>query len=392
MLKRGRRWLALGLLLFAGAAGWGGWLAIRPDDRWEPTSASTPTPTSSPNSVSPLAVVPRAGGSLAAQGTVASAPMAGDASADPEKESVELCGFGRVTRQQVESWNPVEWVKLASYKNSLDQRKDAALSRLSARLAAGSDRERVAARLLMGDTEGAALIAVSTQDAQAYRLALLSCGTATLAPSCKSLSPHGWANVSPDDAGPWLQLLAEAVSEHNEAAAIEAVGQALQRRNLGPSRPLLRLAHGASAAVDDEVAFGLAVVEIVGRDAALPDVGPYAALRFCSKTAVADGTRRASCERLARWQFEQADSLIDGMVALAIADRIGLPDDQRPFTREQLTRGQTALIDAMPVGSDCRSLTSIAAWPARFSQQSELQMALQAAEAGPEGKARNQLP
>lgn len=338
-----------------------------------------------PGALSPRQVdVPEAGHGLAASvaAGVVLPPPQGDA-AEAEDDAVMVCGVGRVTRQQAESWNPIARTDLALKMRALDQRGEAAMSRLSARLAVGADREQVAARMLMGDREGAAAIATRSQDAAAYRLALLGCAgekDSPSAPSCRGLTAQAWARLDPGDAAPWLQLMGEAMQRRDEAAATEALEQVLQRRRRSPSRPLVLAADAGRAGVDDEVGLGLAVVRVVGMDAALPDAGPMALGRYCAVTAVKEEARRARCERLARWQFAHADSVMDGMLADSIADRVGLPADQRPFTREQLKRGLEALTEQSLrfSGFDCASLAQVAQWPALFSRQGELQMALQA--------------
>ena len=93
---------------------------------------------------------------------------------------------------------------------------------------------------------------------------------------------------------------------------------------------------------------------------------------------VKDEPRRVVCERVARWQFEHADSLIDGMVAAGIAERVGLPPEQRPYTRKQLGEAMQRLADqaGREFGPDCNSLRNMALIPAKLVQQNELEAAL----------------
>lgn len=294
---------------------------------------------------------------------------------------MEFCGLGRVTEVDVESRNPLVRARVQGWLTALDQRKDAVLSRLSTRLAVGAPGEQVAARLLMSDPEGAALVAGRSRDAAAYRLALLGCGLSETTLNCRALTVQGWAQLDPDDARPWMRLMSGAMARRDEAAALEALEQVLQRHKLSPTRALLGAVMPAYAGSDDPEGLGLATVDIIGREAAILGADSLGFSRYCTAEGVKDASRRERCERMARWQFKHADSVLDAEIALGIADRVGLPAEQRPFTREQLRRGREKLFDETlrTSGYDCASLARVAGWPAQFGQHSELQMALQAA-------------
>lgn len=228
-------------------------------------------------------------------------------------ESMELCGVGRYTRREMADLSPERLREVEARGNEMNRRSAVALSQLSARLAVGTDSERVAARLVMGDVEGAALIAARSGDAAAYRLAFLGCGAAAVqgASSCQDLTVERWARLDPEDATPWVHRAGEAL-------------------------------------------------------------------------ALGDESRRARCGRVARWQFEHANSLVDGLTAAGIAERAGLPADQRPHTRQQLADGrrralaqEAAEAGVKDNGLDCRSLAFLARQPARLAQKPELQAALE---------------
>ncbi|CAM4032201.1 hypothetical protein ROSA5918_19815 [Roseateles saccharophilus] len=292
-----------------------------------------------------------------------------------------------MSRQEIERWNPAEQARAEQMLQSLDHRKYAALSRMSARLAVGSEREQVAARLLMNDTQGAAEIAARSRDAAAYRLALQACGeprATSSVPACAALTTQAWAALNPQDGRPWLRLMAEAMARRDEPAATLALEQALARPSLSPGRPFVLAFAEARGAAGDPEAQGLALVEIIGREAAQWDPSPFGQSRYCSPAAVEDGARRTNCERLARWLLPRADDLLVAMLASGIADRVGIPATQRPYTREQLQRGQQALVEqsTSDLGMDCASLAHVGeVWPARLLQHNELQQALQAASA-----------
>jgi len=313
----------------------------------------------------------------AAASSVASAPAA-----DLADEAMEVCGVGRVSRRQLEDLSLLERGKFMAQMYLLERRKDTAMSRLAARLSAGSDREQVAARLLMNDGEGAALIAHRTTDATAYRLAMQGCGKWSTGPGCTSLSVDAWARLDPADARPWLQWMAEAVQRKDDAAATTALEQVLQRRRVSPMRLLEPAVAGAYASVDDDVGRGLAVIDVVGREAAFVQLEFVIMGRYCSAEALKDASRREHCGRLVRWQFQHADSAAEGAMAVGLADRLGLPASERPYTREQLEKGLKRMSDdAGHVGElDCSSLARAADWSGRRVQSSELQQALQAAD------------
>lgn len=279
----------------------------------------------------------------------------------------------------MQAWNPVQMAQAAAVAQAMDLRKEAALSRLSARLAAGSDHDQVAARVLMGDAEGAALIAGRSADAAAYRLAFMACEASPGTAGCQALTLQGWSRLDPEDARPWLHRLDDAMRRRDDAAATDALEQVLQRHRLSPSRVLVPLIDKARESVDDAVGLGLATIDIVGREAAMPDTSAMGLLRYCSAEALANPARRAGCEWLVRWQFRHADSVLGGLMAVSIADRLGLPADQRPYTRERLNEGLRRLADesAQELGMSCAGIARAADWATLAAQRTELETALQ---------------
>jgi len=114
-------------------------------------------------------------------------------------EGLEVCGIGHVTPKVLQRWladivGAKAWVQ--AREAELEGRADAGLVSVAARLAAGGERQQVAARLLMSDVEGAAMLAERGGDAMAYQMALKACGKSTAgggAPSCARLSGQRWA-------------------------------------------------------------------------------------------------------------------------------------------------------------------------------------------------------
>ncbi|MDR7271358.1 hypothetical protein J2X20_004026 [Pelomonas saccharophila] len=374
--KRRWRWLGWLLSVLAGAL-----------LSWQPwRDAARPAPgKAEPGSLATALWGGLGLGRVAASGADGPAGATSDAGGQAPQTSFEVCGVGRASRAEMENAFASEGVN-PPWMGPLTLRKDTALSALAARLAVGSDAEQTAARLLMGDTQGAALIAARSRDATAYRLALAKCGGGAggdqAAPNCAGLSIRGWAQLDPEDARPWMSLAAKALWRRDDAAAAQALDQVLLRRRRSPSSPLLTLAINAREGVMDEAGLGLAVIEIIGVDAAQStDEAFVAASRYCSAEGIKDASRRHRCERLARWQFEHADSYLDAMLTLGIADRVGLPAEQRPYTREQLDRGMNRMIEqsSQILGFDCASLRRTADWVTQRARQGELRMALKAA-------------
>lgn len=293
---------------------------------------------------------------------------------------VEVCGVGRLDRQAVEGWTPsVDGTPPPAWQRALELRKDAALNRLASRLAVGTAHEQVAARLLMRDAEGAAAIAARSTDPAAHHLGLVGCARWG-APSCAALTTQAWVRLDPGDARPWMRLMYDAVRKRDEAAAAEALEQVLARDRRSSSSPLLDAVVQASAAVDDRAGLALALIDVIGQEAAILDSGVMATERYCSADKLKDAARRGQCERWANWQFKHADSLLDADFVTGLADRLSMPAAQRRFTREEVERARGWLIEdsSNALGFDCASLSRTADWVTRRARQGELQLSLKA--------------
>lgn len=375
MRARGRLLIAASVVVLAVLlAAWLGWRRMQHDADAALAAAAPRAPAS--QALADAWLQP------ATQQGVAPDVAAATSAAASESTSIDICGVGRIDVVQMLSWGPTEMLKAKAQADALERRRDAELSRMSARLAAGSASERVAARLLMKDVEGAALLAAGSGDAAAYRLALRGCRSPRdkhEAPSCQGLTAQGWLRLDPDDARAWLGVMEEAMNRSDSEAAVQAMEQALRRDMRGSRNPLLTAIAGMPAG-SDALGRGLAAQDISVNEVMMADF-PFLHLgSHCRRDALKDPARRERCERIARWQLAQADNLSDAEGALNLADRLGVPVDQRPYTREQLKQGRR-IIDSMvgSVGFDCDSLARTAAWPGRLVQRSELQWALSAA-------------
>lgn len=375
-MRRWRRGLvALAALLLALAVGSGlGWYVLqRHADAALEAAAPASAPALGARALTGLWQPPAAGQADLPVAASAGSPAPPVATASPSDDVMEICGLGRVSRQAAKNWGPLELLRAKAQADALERRKEAAQSKLSARLSVGSDAERVAARLVMRDVEGAAAVAARSADPAAYRLGLMACEGLmenSAAPSCQGLSVQAWARLDPKDAEPWLHLASSAASRRDEAAAAEALDQAMQRRWRSSDRPLLQAVLGARDGGEDAVGLGLAVVDIIGIEAGLPLWSSVFAGRHCRPKAPSDPAQRSRCERYARWQFTHARNLMDARVAVGIAGRVGLPAEQMPYTQDQVERAQRRRAE-----EDSRAIDASCAGLARFTEYVAQQLA-----------------
>jgi hypothetical protein len=352
----------------------------------QPRAATAPGPAASAR---PLAIISQrpevnAGAAAAVPARAAGGRSAADADDD---DSMEICGYGRVTKAEAEAAmahrdRQPAW--LERVKAVLTQRPNQGLSQLSARLAVGSDAERVAGRLIMDDVEGAAAIAAQSRDAAAYRLGLAGCGFGERsggAPSCQGLSIQGWIERDPADARPWLSLAGRSASKHNEAAVGEALAEALKRPKLSSSEPLMPVAMKvAQVVVTDRVELGRLSLDVMGQQAAMSDWSVTALASYCGPAGIKDGQRLPLCRQLAVKLMDGADNFMEAQVAQSVADRVGVPAEQRRYDKATLTAAQQRFIELTThdkaFGLDCASFGRVANLFAERTERGELQMAL----------------
>jgi hypothetical protein len=221
-------------------------------------------------------------------------------------EGLDVCGIGHVSAEELRllAEQPADAPSpIKERGDDLQRRADAALAQVAARLAAGAEHQQVAARLLMGDAEGAAALAERSGDALAYQMALSACAMASrTAPSCARLSSPQWAMLDPSDARPWLRLASEAQRRGDTPRAEAALAEAAARPKLSRGANLLetQVAPVAAVVVPDATLRAHALVRIVGMDAALPGFDVSATLRLCDGESLKLPTRLPLCRTLAR--------------------------------------------------------------------------------------------
>lgn len=300
------------------------------------------------------------------------------------ESSVEVCGYGRVPKAEFDK-DPGDPrpARLVAAEMAQALRTDQARAQLSARLAIGSDAERVVSRMMMGDIDGAVLVAKSSRDAQAYHLALAACGYGeqSAAPgSCHGIDALEWAQRDPEDARPWMTLASRALWKKDVTAAKTALEEALSRPKLSGAEPFIAVTMRNSAAVvTDRASLGLLAVEVMGRQAAMGVwnvAGPLN--RYCSVEGLKDGQRQALCQQLSRKVLDAADTFLEAKVAQKIAERTGVPAEQQKYTAARLMAAWDGFgkdfVNLM--GVDCATLARSADFFVQRAQQGELQLML----------------
>lgn len=225
-------------------------------------------------------------------------------------------------------------------------RAKVAVARIAARLSAGHDAQQVAGRVLMGDIEGAALLASRSRDPVAYRIALSFCGrlaSSPEAPHCALLRPERWAALDPADARPWLRLLDEARQRSDEAAVRRALSEIGARSQLSAWTWMLEAQVLPLLDLEPDPALRMfALFQVVGMDAAVPLVGMPALNATCRDREAAWPERMPLCRTAARQMLAAANDLLDATLAQTVAERSGVPRGEQAWDRATLHDMMTA--------------------------------------------------
>jgi hypothetical protein len=377
-----RRWGAglLGLGL-AGVLGWQGLRlalsgdAVRPRAPDAPLAVATFAPGRATVASSPAATAPAASSSTAARGP---------AGLHIPPEGAELCGIGHVPAEEIRRFfdDPDADSRWQRQQAVLIQRGDAALARLAVRLSAGTDRQQVAARLLVGDVDGAALLAAPSADAVAYQMALSACMphiAAAEAPRCGQLSAQRWAQLDPADARPWIHLLDSARQRGDEAAVDAALAEVAARTKL--SRGFGVLEAQLASVIDtetDDAARGHALIKVIGIDAAMVNYGLSSLMKACDTTHPAHARRLPLCRAAASRLLAASSNLMEAIQAQKLADRTGVPASAQAHDAATLKAAGDALGEytMAVVGFDCASMVKATSFSRERAEQGELAQAL----------------
>jgi hypothetical protein len=386
---RWRRWLGGAVALLA-AAGMGGaaWREMRRPAGADavgmpvadvPRGAAVATPGGGPPAGASVAATSAVGASAVAE--LAVKPSLGVGEIPPE--GVDVCGMGHVSAEElrllVEPTDGPSPIK--DREADMQRRVDASLAQMAARLAAGAEHQQVAARLLMGDTEGAAALAERSSDALAYQMALDACATASrTAPSCAHLNLRHWATLDPSNARPWLKLADEARQRGDMSGADAALAEAAARPRLSRRVNLIetQVAPVAAVVVPDAALQANALSRIMGLDAALSGFDASAPLRLCSSEALQHPARLPLCRTLARQLLAASGDLLEATLMQRLADRVGVPPEQQAHDAATLKAASEKFDQNARgvVGFDCASMRRMNDFSARRAALGELALAL----------------
>lgn len=345
-----------------------------------PPLASIVTPPDGRPAAAPAAATSAVGASSAPES--AGKPSGGTVEIPPE--GLNVCGIGHVSADELRLWadNLAEvpgWIK--AREADTQRRVDAGLAQMAARLAAGAEHQQVAARLIMGDAEGAAALAERSSDALAYQLALTACATTsrTAAPSCVRLNSRRWAALDPSDARPWLRLAGEAQRRGDASGAEAVLAEAAARPRLSRGGNLLETQVAPVAAlVPDAAVRAQALVRVVGMDAAMLDADSFVALRQCNGEALKHPEPLRQCRTLARQLLAASDDLLEASAMQRLADRVGVPPGQQAHDAATLEAAAEAFQQKATdvVGFDCASMERMNDFSAQRAAQGELALGL----------------
>lgn len=295
-----------------------------------------------------------------------------------------MCGIGHVPAEEIRRLldDPDADSRWQRQQAVLMQRGDAALARLAMRLSSGSDRQQVPARLLVGDVNGAALLAAPSADAVAYQMALSACMphiAGAEAPRCGQLSAQRWAQLDPADARPWLHLLDAARRRGDEAAVDVALAEVAARTKL--SRGFGVLESQLASIIDtetDDAARGHALIKVIGIDAAMVSYDLPSLMKACDTTHPAHARRLPLCRAAASQLLAASSNLMEAMLAQKLADRMGVPASAQAHDAATLKAAGDALGEASVavVGFDCASMVKMTRFSRERAEKGELAQGL----------------
>lgn len=298
-------------------------------------------------------------------------------------EGLEACGVRRVSADELRRWRADLALGRAQLKPIDEQMQrvgNAAVARIAARLAAGDERQQVAARLLMRDREGAAQLAERSSDARAYQMALSACSWGQSGePTCARLNARRWAELDPSDARPWLRLMAAALQRKDMPAVDAALAEAAARPRLSRGSGLLEAqAVAVAGAVPDTAVLAQALVAVIGIDATLQPYDIFIVSKLCKDDGLRDPNRLAQCRAVARQVLAGTVDLAEATAAQRMADRAGVPPAQQAYSGATLKAASEKFSqDAQSaVGFDCASMSRLSDFSAQRAAQGDLGLAL----------------
>lgn len=254
-------------------------------------------------------------------------------------DEVEICGHG-VVKRPGDGIDPMDRVPLIE--------RVRARVEAQAALRTHPDPRVQAVRLsMLPDAEGLAQLALADRDPLVYALARGVCalprgdiqqGELSAPAGCGQLSAQGQAEREPDNAAAWLAVAAEAEARGDAAG----VAEALHRASVAPT---LDSHWGRTTGIVlnalpqdlPPLARMLTLVDAIGTEAARTPFGGTRTLsRYCSAAEMQDANRHQTCEALARLLIERSGNMLERMIGIRIAERVGWSEERTLRLRDEM--------------------------------------------------------
>jgi len=275
-------------------------------------------------------------------------------------DEIVLCGYGRVKQSALDD-----------IRAEARTAADSTFSRLKVKLAASRDaRESALGLYLQGSTDRLAELASGSRDPQVYALAFLSCRYGT-GGACALVSAEQWADIEPDNAAPWLLI---ANSTHNDVARYEAIYRASAAQRFEAHLPnflgLLQLPDIRDQAPQTR---SVLAEDLFAMQMILP-TQPYSSFfRFCNFPSVAEASRIAVCNDLAKLFLERDRTMIGFGVGVKLAQSADWSPDLVNALRERKAAYQAAVTAAVSQEtdkphSDCEEQAAFERWAADYAR------------------------
>ena len=236
---------------------------------------------------------------------------------------------------------------------------------------AGAGRQR---QRLRRSHKSLARLAVASQDATAYALALYGCRL-NREGACAQLSAARWAQLAPDNAVPWFVLADEAHAQKDDTALIEALHRASRAKTSEYDwAAILALAEHPRATALDPASRLVFLSTLIGIYSAFPTPAYLATGQACAADRLGEPQRRQLCSDLATMMTERSGSLLEFSLGTTIGERVGWP----PARVQQLRDEKEAIfmVSAQDWIADdvhsCRFLEQIEARTREFATLGEL--------------------
>ncbi|KQV48591.1 hypothetical protein ASC95_22005 [Pelomonas sp. Root1217] len=386
----------MGLLMLATACGLAGWRVLRPPQAGSAAPVAAPWVAASSTSVPALAA--EAARSIAAS---AVQPQASGSAGAESKEFVEVCGFGRVKRADMDgkSEEPPPWAQV------WERQAEEGRASLLRRLEAGSPGQRISAAVLRDDVQAAAALAATTTDAAAYRLALSACrndatrrfafarpplppasnpsgvfltepqAPGPLPTACAALTLERLELLNPGDAWPWQARMQDSQQRGDAAGVSQALYQFAQRARTAPPFRPLSIAMAEVAAAEPTPEEAMALMMVLGKDMVIMQSPHFEISRACRPETLGDANRRQLCEQAVRRLPEMTTELIEASLLYRLEERVGLAHSAKALQRDEGNR----VLEAMAADSmrwlkepSCGSLSRMGRQLALLARQGEL--------------------